>query len=91
VVAAVILIAVLALVVVGFVGTIQFLSAPWDAFGGVTDIVARLLGGIGLIAAATSGGAFLLISLDAAARSLGRYARLHYRLLQRTDVNGQQP
>jgi hypothetical protein len=76
---------------VALIGVVQFLTVPWQAFEGIADLAAIFLGSIGLIAAATSGGAFLLMGLGAAVRALGRYARVHYRLLQRTETAGGQP
>jgi len=82
------LVAALVLTVAGLIGVAQFLTAPWQTFDGIADIMALLLGSIGLIAAATSGGAFLIAGLDSAVRVLGRYARLHYRLAERTETAG---
>jgi uncharacterized membrane protein len=84
-------VAALVLTVVGFIGVVQFLTMPWQTLDGITDVVALVLGSVGLIAAATSGGAFLLAGLGSSVRALGRYARLHYRLLQRTEAEGAQP
>jgi len=53
-------------------------------FGGFHPIAAlpRLLFGIGLVAGSVGGGSLLLLCASAAVRGLGRYARLHYRLLE---------
>jgi uncharacterized membrane protein len=91
VVCALLLVVGLALLIVAAIGAIEFLSVSWNAFAGTGDVLARMLGGIGLLAAATSGTAFLLIALGAAVRALGGYARLHYRLLRRTEPLGEQP
>jgi uncharacterized membrane protein len=85
------LITALVLTIVALVGVVQFLTVPWEVFDGIVDAVALLLGSVGLVAAATSGGAFLLAGLSASVRALGRYARLHYRLLQRTETVGGAP
>ena len=85
------LVAALVFAVAALIGVMQFLTVPWQAFEGIADLVAIFLGSIGLIAAATSGGAFLLVGLGAVVRVLGRYARVHYRLLQQTETAGGQP
>jgi len=84
------LVAALVFAVAALIGVVQFLTVPWQAFEGIADLVAIFLGSIGLIAAATSGGAFLLVGLGAVVRVLGRYARVHYRLLQQTETAGGQ-
>ncbi|SED87258.1 Uncharacterized membrane protein [Rhizobiales bacterium GAS191] len=47
-------------------------------------VLPRLLVGVGLIAGTIGGGAVLLLCSSAVVRLLGRYARLHYRLLKPT-------
>jgi uncharacterized membrane protein len=78
--------AAVAISVAALIGVIQFLAIPWEVFGGIANVAASVFDSAGLIAAATSGGAFLLAGLGSAVRALGRYARLHYRLLQRTET-----
>jgi uncharacterized membrane protein len=73
----------LALTFAGIVVVASLLS-----FGSVTDLtgaVARALTGIGLVAGGIGGGAMLVLMLDGLVRLLGRYARLHYRLLNSTE------
>jgi uncharacterized membrane protein len=53
----------------------------WQSLNTATGALARFLAGIGLVAGAIGGGALLLIVLDALVRLLGKYARLHYRVL----------
>ena len=85
------LVAALVFTIVALIGVVQFLTVPWQSFEGIADVTAAFLGSIGMIAAATSGGAFLLLGVGAAVRALGRYARVHYRLLQRAELAGGQP
>jgi uncharacterized membrane protein len=70
-------------VVLGIVGAGSLLSllklAP---FASLATIVRRAVAGIGLIAASFGIGALLLFALNGAVRLLGRYARVHYRLLK---------
>jgi uncharacterized membrane protein len=84
------LVAALIVAIAGLIGVVQFVTLPWQEVEGVADVVAQLFGSIGLIAAATSGGAFLLAGLGSSVNALGRYARLHYRLLERTETVGAQ-
>jgi uncharacterized membrane protein len=53
----------------------------WGDFTTVTDVIASVLTGIGLVAGGIGFGALLLLVLDALVRLLGRYARLHYQIL----------
>ena len=48
----------------------------------VAAMVMRALAGIGVFSAGVGCGAVLLLALNVAVRMLGRYARLHYRLLK---------
>ncbi len=45
----------------------------------------RILSGVGLIGLGVGGGATLLMAVDYVARLLGRFARLHYTLLERSN------
>jgi uncharacterized membrane protein len=45
----------------------------------------RIFGGIGLLGLGVGGGALLLLLIDYLVRLLGRFARLHYTLLQRAN------
>jgi uncharacterized membrane protein len=47
--------------------------------------LSRIFGGIGLLGVGVGGGALLLLLIDYLVRVLGRYARLHYTLLQKAD------
>ena len=46
----------------------------------------RILSGVGLIGLGVGGGAALLMAVDYIVRLLGRFARLHYTLLERTSA-----
>lgn len=52
-------------------------------FGSLAAMLARGLAGLGLLSGSLGGGALLLLALGGVLRLLGRYARLHYRLLKR--------
>jgi uncharacterized membrane protein len=47
--------------------------------------LARIFGGIGLLGMGVGAGALLLLLIDYLVRLLGRFARLHYVLLQKAD------
>jgi len=72
----------IAAIIVTFAGLVVLTSAVWGmlVFASGGTIVGTLTG-LGLFAGGLGGGALLLLSLDALMRLLGRYARLHYRLL----------
>jgi uncharacterized membrane protein len=72
-------IAALAVAVAGIVVVASLFS--WGDFTTVTDVIASVLTGIGLVAGGIGFGALLLLVLDALVRLLGRYARLHYQIL----------
>jgi uncharacterized membrane protein len=63
----------------GIASVVSLLS--WESFSTASGAIARFLAGVGLVAGAIGGGALLLIVLDALVRLLGKYARLHYRVL----------
>lgn len=67
---------------VGVVGVKIILSAVFHADGTVMEILARLCVGAGLLSAFIGFGALLLIGFGAGIRTLGHYARLHFRLTQ---------
>ena len=67
-----------ALLIAGIALVISMLGFGFFGLGGF----ARGLTGAGLIASAIAGGAIILLFLDALVRLLGRYTRLHYRLLR---------
>lgn len=50
------------------------------------DVFARILSGVGLLGFGVGGGALLLLLIDGVVRLLGRYARLHYTLLNQADT-----
>lgn len=71
------------LAVVGAVGLKVIVTAlffyPGDA---LTDLLARLSIGAGLVSGFLGGGALLLMVLGGSIRILGRYARLHFHIVQ---------
>lgn len=69
-----------AVIAVFFAGGVMFAAGPFtDPPGGVA---AALLGGVGLMAAASSAGALLTILTIGLVNALVWYGRLHYRLLK---------
>ena len=50
------------------------------------DYLARILSGVGLLGLGVGGGALLLMAVDYVVRLLGRFARLHYTLLERSSA-----
>ncbi|WP_158938584.1 DUF1700 domain-containing protein [Burkholderia sp. S171] len=70
------------LVALGAVGAHMIFTVVFFAHGGsFVGGVIRFVVGIGLIACLVIGGSLLLLGLGAGVRMLGRYIRLHYRLL----------
>jgi len=67
----------IALLVAGIALVVSILSFDASVVGGI----ARGFAGVGLVAGGIGGGALLLLVLDGLVRMLGRYSRLHYRLL----------
>ena len=73
----------LVIFVLGIVGIGLLLSLFKAAhFASIAAMVLRALAGIGLIAGSMGCVALLLIAFNGALKMLGRYARLHYRLLK---------
>jgi uncharacterized membrane protein len=73
----------LVIFVLGIVGIGALLSLlKVGQFASVAAMVLRAGAGIGLIAASMGCGALLLLALNCGVKMLGRYARLHYRLLK---------
>ncbi len=72
-------VALIACLIAGMAMVVSLLLG--GAFSTLTGAAARGLAGVGLVAGAIGGGALLLLVLDALVRLLGRYARVHYRLL----------
>jgi uncharacterized membrane protein len=68
----------------GVAGLGLLLSGVFHWFGphGIVNALARTLGGIGLVGGSVGLGCLLWIVLEALMRFLGRYARLHYRVLK---------
>lgn len=73
----------LVIFVLGIVGIGALLSLfKIENFVSIGAIVLRAVAGIGLIAASVGSGGLLVFGFNAAVKMLGRYARLHYRLLK---------
>lgn len=73
-------IVLIALCVAGLVLLAKLFS--WEGLF-VFKSIPRILSGIGLLGVAVGGGALLLMMVDYVVRLLGRYARLHYVLLNK--------
>jgi len=78
-------IVLLALCVAGVVLLAKLFS--WDGLFAVHSL-ARKLSGLGLLGVGIGGGALLLMMIDYVVRLLGKFARLHYELLNRADAGG---
>ena len=78
-------IVLLALCIAGIVLLAKLFS--WDGLFAVHSLV-RKLSGLGLLGVGVGGGALLLMMIDYVVRLLGRFARLHYELLNRADAGG---
>jgi uncharacterized membrane protein len=78
-------IVLLALCIAGIVLLAKLFS--WDGLIAVHSLV-RKLSGLGLLGVGIGGGALLLMMIDYVVRLLGRFARLHYELLNRADAGG---
>jgi uncharacterized membrane protein len=78
-------VAVLVVMVVGIAVVGSLFS--WGDFTTITNAIARGLTGMGLVAGSIGFGALLLLVLDLLVRLLGRYARLHYHILNPPKVS----
>jgi uncharacterized membrane protein len=77
--------ALLGLCIAGSVMLIKALS--WDhVLAG--HFLGRTFGGIGMLGIGVGGGALLLLMIDYVVRLLGKFARLHYALLNRAEIGG---
>ena len=78
-------IVLLALCIAGLALTLKMFS--WDhAF--TLHYLTRIFGGIGLLGVGIGGGALLLLMIDYVVRLLGKFARLHYELLNKAEMGG---
>jgi len=59
----------------------------WD-HGLTVHYLTRIFGGIGLLGVGVGGGALLLMMIDYVVRLLGKFARLHYELLNKAETGG---
>ncbi len=78
-------IVVLALCIAGFVLILRLFH--WD-HGFTLHYLTRIFGGIGLLGVGVGGGALLLMMIDYVVRLLGKFARLHYELLNKAEMGG---
>ena len=78
-------IVVLALCVAGLVLLAKLLS--WDGLFAFHSLT-RTLSGLGLLGVGIGGGALLLMMIDYVVRLLGKFARLHYALLNKAELGG---
>lgn len=81
----VVAIVLIALSVAGVVLLAKVLS--WEGLFTLKSIT-RGLYGMGLLGIGVGGGALLVMALDYAVRLLGRFARLHYTLLNKAELTG---
>lgn len=73
------------LIVIIFSGMTLFGEAVSSGFA-MVDFVARTLVSVGMISGGIAGGALFLITSEAILKLLASYARLHYRLLNQSEV-----
>jgi uncharacterized membrane protein len=73
------------LIVIVFSGMTLFGEAVSSGFA-LVDFVARTLVSVGLISGGIAGGALLLLTSEAILKLLASYARLHYRLLNQSEI-----
>jgi len=73
------------LIVIIFSGMTLFGEAVSSGFS-IADFVARTLVSVGLISGGIAGGALFLMASEAILKLLASYARLHYRLLNQSEV-----
>lgn len=78
-------IVLLALCIAGVVLLARLFS--WDGLFAFHSLV-RKLSGLGLLGVGIGGGALLLLMIDYVVRLLGKFARLHYTLLNQADAGG---
>jgi hypothetical protein len=78
-------IVLLALCVAGLALLAKLFS--WDGLFAVHALAGKL-SGLGLLGVGIGGGALLLMMIDYVVRLLGKFARLHYALLNRADAGG---
>ena len=77
--------ALLGLSLAGMVTLIRAFS--WDHVF-TSHFLSRTFGGIGLLGFGIGGSALLLLMIDYVVRLLGKFARLHYALLNRAEMGG---
>jgi uncharacterized membrane protein len=77
--------AMLGLCVAGMVMILKLFH--WD-HGFTLHYLTRIFGGIGLLGVGVGGSALLLMMIDYVVRLLGKFARLHYELLDKAEMGG---
>jgi hypothetical protein len=78
-------IVLLALCVAGVALLVKLFS--WHGLFAIHSLAQRL-SGLGLLGVGIGGGALLLLMIDYVVRLLGKFARLHYTLLNQADAGG---
>ncbi|MFI5001480.1 MAG: DUF1700 domain-containing protein [Reyranellales bacterium] len=76
----------LALCIAGLALMLKVFSWDHGLFAG--HFLTRTFGGIGLLGVGIGGGALLLLMIDYVVRLLGKFARLHYELLNKAETGG---
>jgi uncharacterized membrane protein len=76
----------LALCIAGLALLMKLFSWDHGLFAG--HFLTRTFGGIGLLGIGVGGGALLLLMIDYVVRLLGKFARLHYALLNHAEMRG---
>ena len=79
-------IVLLALCIAGLALMMKVFSWDHGLFAG--HFLTRIFGGIGLLGFGIGGGALLLLMIDYVVRLLGKFARLHYALLNKAEMGG---
>ena len=80
------------LVALGAAGVHVIFGAVFSGHGGsIPGALIRMVVGFGLIACLVFGGSLLLLGLGSGVRLLGRYVRLHYRLLEPARNEAREP
>lgn len=81
-----VLVAGIVLLALSFGGLAVVIKLIFDHGIFAPHFVARALSGIGLLGVGVGGGALLLLMIDYVVRLLGRFARLHYALLDQAEL-----
>lgn len=79
-------IVLLALCIAGIALMMKVFSWDYGLFSG--HYLTRTFSGLGLLGFGVGGGALLLLMIDYVVRLLGKFARLHYELLNKAEMGG---